>query len=111
MAAANKISLTPAQKRETKLWLVTGTMARLPDGVFSNPKIQNLGKFWRALEWKMLVYFMAIWNILLPFGVFYGHLEYVMAIWYFLWPFGNFVYFSPFGYFVSRKIWQPWARR
>jgi hypothetical protein len=24
----------------------------------------NLGKFWRALEWKMLVYFMITWNIL-----------------------------------------------
>jgi hypothetical protein len=27
-------------------------------------KNPNLGKFWRALEWKMLKYFMAIWNIL-----------------------------------------------
>jgi hypothetical protein len=25
-------------------------------------KNPNLGKFWRALEWKMLVYFMAIWQ-------------------------------------------------
>jgi hypothetical protein len=32
----------------------------------------NLGKFWRALELKMLVYFMTIWNILGPFGVIYG---------------------------------------
>jgi hypothetical protein len=31
-------------------------------------KNPNLGKFWRALEWKMLVYVMAIWYILLPFG-------------------------------------------
>jgi hypothetical protein len=28
-----------------------------------------------------------------------------MAIWYILWSFGNF---SPFWYFVPRKIWQPW---
>jgi hypothetical protein len=27
------------------------------------PKIPILGKFWRALDWKMLIYFMAIWNI------------------------------------------------
>jgi hypothetical protein len=27
---------------------------------------------------------------------------------YFLWPFGTFF---PFGYFASRKIWQPWHRR
>jgi hypothetical protein len=33
-----------------------------------------LGKFWRALEWKMRVYFMVIWNILLSFGIFYGYL-------------------------------------
>jgi hypothetical protein len=34
----------------------------------------NLGKFWRALEWKMLVYVMVIWNILRSVGIFYGHL-------------------------------------
>jgi hypothetical protein len=50
----------------------------------------DLGKFWWALEWKMLVFCMVIWNI--------------------LWPFGNLVVirtFSPFWYIVSRKIWQP----
>jgi hypothetical protein len=26
------------------------------------------------LQWKMLVYFTAIWYILWPFGVFYGYL-------------------------------------
>jgi hypothetical protein len=31
-------------------------------------KNPNLGKFWSALEWKMLVYFMFIWNILRSFG-------------------------------------------
>jgi hypothetical protein len=60
-----------------------------------------LGRFWRALKWKMLVYFMVIWNNLRPFGIF-------------LWTFGTFygqlVYFCPFGYIVSRKIWQPWVR-
>jgi hypothetical protein len=35
----------------------------LPDGLFSNQK-NNLGKFWRMLRWKMLVYFMAIWSTL-----------------------------------------------
>jgi hypothetical protein len=37
-----------------------------------NPK--NLGKFWRVLQWKMLVYFMDTWSILLSFVIFYGHL-------------------------------------
>jgi hypothetical protein len=38
-------------------------------------KNPNLGKIWRALEWKTLVYFIisntystAIWHIVLPFG-------------------------------------------
>jgi uncharacterized membrane protein YkvI len=39
-------------------------------------KNPNLGKLWRALERKMPVYFMVIWNILL-------------VIRYILWPFGN----------------------
>jgi hypothetical protein len=57
-------------------------------------KNTNLGKFWRVLQWKFLVYFMVICTILRPFGVFYGYL----------------VYFSPFWYVVPRKIWQPWSR-
>jgi hypothetical protein len=38
------------------------------------PKFPNLGKFWRAFEWQMLVYFITIWNILWPFGLIYGRL-------------------------------------
>jgi hypothetical protein len=37
-------------------------------------KNPTLGKFWRALECKMLVYFMPIWNILRPVGIVYVHL-------------------------------------
>jgi hypothetical protein len=51
--------------------------------------MENLGIFY-----DHLVYFTAIGNILLPFSIFCGHL----------------VYFSPFWYFVPRKIWQPWWR-
>jgi hypothetical protein len=44
-------------------------------------------------------------------GIFYDHLEYFMAIWYNLWLFGivcgNLLYFSRFGMFGPRKIWQP----
>jgi hypothetical protein len=57
---------------------------------------QNLGKFLRALYWKMLIF---LWS----FGIFYRHLGYFMAIW---WCCGNLVYFPPFWYVVSRKIWQ-----
>jgi hypothetical protein len=39
-------------------------------------KNPNLGKFWRALEWKMFVYVRVIWN------VYYGHLVYfIVSIW------------------------------
>jgi hypothetical protein len=38
--------------------------AGLPDGIYIvKPKIQ-MGKFWRALEWRILLYFMPIWNML-----------------------------------------------
>jgi hypothetical protein len=37
-------------------------------------KNTNLGKFWRALEVKMLMYLRAIWNIWI--------LGYFMTIWY-----------------------------
>jgi hypothetical protein len=36
-----------------------------------------------GLGMKKLVYYMAIWNIFLPFGIFFGHLViYLMAVWY-----------------------------
>jgi hypothetical protein len=42
-----------------------------------------LGKFLKVLQWKMMVYFIAIWS-------FYGHLVYFTAIWSILWLFGIF---------------------
>jgi hypothetical protein len=46
--------------------------AGLPDVFFLNQKSQ-FGRFLRALDWKMLIYFMAIWNLLQTFGIFYDH--------------------------------------
>jgi hypothetical protein len=43
----------------------------------------NLGKFWMALDWKLLTY---LW----PFGIFSGHLGNVMTIWHNLCRFGTF---------------------
>jgi hypothetical protein len=45
--------------------------------------------------------------------IFIGHWKYITSNWYILWPFDdyindNLVYFSPFWYIVSRKIWQTW---
>jgi hypothetical protein len=81
-------------------------------------KNPDLGKFWRVLEWKMLVYFMfirdilhmVIWYFLWSFGIFqvicyfYGHLV-------FLWSFGNVVViwfiFPRFGMFCEEKSGNP----
>jgi hypothetical protein len=35
-------------------------------------KNPSLVKFWRALEWKMLLYFMTLWNIYGLFGIIYA---------------------------------------
>jgi hypothetical protein len=42
----------------------------------------DLVKFWRALQWKILVYFLTIWSILRPLQIFYGHMSYFVVIWY-----------------------------
>jgi hypothetical protein len=42
--------------------------------IYFQTKNPNLGVFWRALECKMLLYFMTIWNILRLFGTIYGRL-------------------------------------
>jgi hypothetical protein len=67
--------------------------------------------------WKMLVYFVAIWNKVWPFGKCCGHLVYFVAIWYILWPFGIFcghllyfiflVYFPQFGMLYQEKSGNP----
>jgi hypothetical protein len=36
-------------------------LSGLPNGLFSNQKSQ-FGEIFRALDWKMLIYFMSIWN-------------------------------------------------
>jgi hypothetical protein len=51
--------------------------------VYFQTKKSQLGKFWRALQWKMFVYFTGI-------GVLYGILIYLMDILNVLWQFGIF---------------------
>jgi hypothetical protein len=48
------------------------THSGLPDGIFSHQN-PNLDQSWRVLQWKMLVYLMDFWSILLPFDIFQGH--------------------------------------
>jgi hypothetical protein len=54
--------------------------------VYCKTENPNLGKFWRALEWKML----PIWNTLRPFGIHilcsFGNFE---VIWYLFPRFGT----------------------
>jgi hypothetical protein len=57
-------------------------------------KNHNLGKFWRDLDSQMSIYFMAIWDILGTFGIFYDHLVPFLFIWY----------------ICPVPIWQPWNK-
>jgi hypothetical protein len=36
-------------------------------------KIPIFGKLWMVLKWKVYVYFMALWSVKRPFGIFYCH--------------------------------------
>jgi hypothetical protein len=50
--------------------------------VYFQTKNPDLGKIFRALEWKMFSYFMTIRKIKQPFGVSYGRLVLFVVIWY-----------------------------
>jgi hypothetical protein len=56
--------------------------------VYFQTKIPILGKFWMVLEWKVLVYFMALWSVLRTFGIFHGHSVYFGYVWYIFSRFG-----------------------
>jgi hypothetical protein len=88
--------------------------------VYFHTKNPDLGKFRRVLQWKMsvnyvyahyiglfydyLVYFVAIWYILWPFGIFCGHLAYLLYV--------HLVYFSRFGMLDQEKSGNPdWLRQ
>jgi hypothetical protein len=61
-------------------------------------KNPNLGKIWRALQCKMLVYFMDTWSA-------YGLLLYFMDICYSSWLFS--IFFSRFGILYQEKSGNP----
>jgi hypothetical protein len=48
--------------------------------VYFQTQNPSFGKFWMALEWKMLAYFITIWNIFRPFGMVCGHLVYFSVL-------------------------------
>jgi hypothetical protein len=59
----------------------------------------NLGKFWRVLRWKILLYFTPSWSVLQPFSIFCGHLVYLMVTY--------LVYFSCCGMLYQEKSGNP----
>jgi hypothetical protein len=59
-------------------------------------KNPNFGKFWKALDWKMFIHFMAIWNIFWRFGIFYDHLVHFVFILYII-PFFGIMYQEKYG--------------
>jgi hypothetical protein len=61
-------------------------------------KNANLGKFWRVLQWKILVSFMTIWSVLWPLEIFHGHLVYFVVI--------GFI-FTRFGILYQEKSCNP----
>jgi hypothetical protein len=50
--------------------------------MYFQTKNPDLGKFWMAMQWKMLVFLMAILSKLQLHGIFYGHLAHLGVIWY-----------------------------
>jgi hypothetical protein len=70
------------------LMYVGPVQSRVAGWYIFKPKNPYLGKFWRTLNWKRLVYFMAILSILRPNGLFYAHLVHFVVIWYILPSFG-----------------------
>jgi hypothetical protein len=51
-------------------------------------KHPTLSKFWRILRWKMLTFYVGIWNIFLSFGIFYGNWVHFVVIWNIITRFG-----------------------
>jgi hypothetical protein len=65
-------------------------------------KNPHLEKFWRALDWKMLMYFKSICNILQAFGIFYDHLICTFCV--------RLVHFSGLGIMYQEKSGTPGQR-
>jgi hypothetical protein len=97
--ARNENSKTFLKKSRNTFWISNACWNQGCQMVCFQTKNPNLGKFWRVLQWKIMVFFMDTWSIFTAFC-------------YILWTFGivrgNLVYYFPFWYFVPRKIWQPW---
>jgi hypothetical protein len=88
--SSTEISMAVAHREEnTNLFLERPSLPVQGCQMFVfKPKYPNLGKFWRVLQWKILVHFMTIWCILVLLEIFNGHLVYFVVIWYIFPRFG-----------------------
>jgi hypothetical protein len=66
--------------------------------VYFQTKNPKLGKFWRVLQWKILVYFTDNRSIFLPLDIFYGRFGIFC---------GNLVSFPRFGKLYQEKSGNP----
>jgi hypothetical protein len=58
--------------RGNRAWKDPRTEKTVDGRVYFRTQHPNLGKFWRALDRRMLIYFMTIWYIWCWFGIFSG---------------------------------------
>jgi hypothetical protein len=72
------------QKTDKMLFAASGfqTLVHGCQMLYFQTKNSNLGSFWRALQFKMLVYIKDIYSLLRPFDIFYAHLVYFVLILY-----------------------------
>jgi hypothetical protein len=82
---SRKRSRSPKRRRSRSRWAGQGCQM-----VYFQTINPNLSKFWRVLQWKVLVpiCILCAFGILRTFGI------YIMSIWCILWPFGIFFRFG-----------------
>jgi hypothetical protein len=67
--------------------------------VYFETQNPNLGNYWKVLQRKMLVYFMAIWSIVRLFNTLYSHLLNLLCV--------HLVYFPSFEMLGQEKSGNP----
>jgi hypothetical protein len=103
MASKNSVSI---QTRNSFAFASTSASSHGCQMVCFQTKNPNLGKFWRVLEWKILVSFMTIWSVLRPLEILNGNLVYFVVIWYIFPRFGDLATLLPAVARNHRKVIQ-----
>jgi hypothetical protein len=93
-AVSSRVARWHIFKPKIPFWLISEDLAMEDVRIFYG-RLVYFTAIWSillsfGLFYCHLVYFMVIWSILLPFGIFYGYLVYFIAFWYILWLFGTF---------------------